>query len=285
MGGKSPFAIIEIALTELYTDIWRNSIPDVPRRELTDQCISCSLRINVALTRRRTMNFSFLSKLFHAFLVSGLLLSLCSCSAIYLNHMQNAPVPPRVAMTIEITDPNQKKIADSLVLALGHQLQVYASEFKKFTLAASVDSADLVLKVRVRQFRILGSDTQTVIEKKRRQGIKVGDPDSVDQAKIARIAAANVAANVIANMITLPLGFATIIVIRDDESVLGGGLDNYSASALACNFKLVAKQKILWEKDTNHKYHLTGPTGEKEQMSVLIRNTIMDIQDRLPQRA
>jgi hypothetical protein len=116
----------------------------------------------------------------------------------------------------------------------------------------------------------------------RQKGIKVGDPDSVDQAKIARIVAANVAVNVIANMITLPLGFASVTIIRDNESVLSGGLDNYSASILACNFKLVAKQRSLWEKDTNHKYHLTSPAGEKEQISVLMRNTIMDVQDCLP---
>lgn len=215
-------------------------------------------------------------------LACGYLLSMCSCSAIYLDQMQYAPVPPRVAMTIEITDLNQKKIADSLILALGHQFQVYASEFKKFTLANSADSADLVLKVRVRHFHILGSDTQMVIENKRQKGMKVGDPDSVEKAKIARIAAENIAVNVIANMITLPLGFASVTIIRDNESVLGGGLDNYSASTLACNFKLVAKQRSLWEKDTDQRYHLTSPTGEKEQISVLMRNTIMDIQDRLP---
>jgi len=172
-------------------------------------------------------------------------------------------------------------LADSLLLALAREFQVYSSEYRKFTLAPSLDSADLVVRVQVLHFHIIGSDTQTIIEEKRKKGEMPQNYDSLEQERMGRIVAANIAANVIANLISMPLGFATVIVIKD-RGMLGTDLNAYSASTLSCEFELLAKNKIIWEKRTDHFFHLTNPTNEAEQISVLMRNTMLEIQDELP---
>jgi hypothetical protein len=142
---------------------------------------------------------------------------------------------------------------------------------------------DIALKVRVLQFHVLDADTQAVMDKLRAHGTVFHDHDSLEGQRIATVVAENIAANVIANMISMPLGFATVIVIKDKaNSDFTRGADGYAASRLSCRFDLCTGPKVLWTKDTNHLFHLTDRTNESEQESVLTRNTILDITESLP---
>jgi hypothetical protein len=204
-----------------------------------------------------------------------------SCSSYYLNQYSESKIPPHVGLRIEISDLKQKDMADSLLIDLASQLKLYATEYRKFTLATSPESTDLVLKVKVLRFNVLGSDTQNVVERQRKMGIEVSEDDTLKKKKIAQIIATNVAVNVLANMVTIPLGFASITVIKDN-SIPAFNAEGYAWALLACKFELYGGSRKLWERCTEHRFHLTGPTNEHEQMSVLKRNTILEIQDYLP---
>jgi hypothetical protein len=195
---------------------------------------------------------------------------------------------PIVSLKMELTSKNQMVLADSLLQWVGNRLQVYADEYHRFRLASKSDSADIVLRIQINGLRTISSDSLSNLEKKR---AKLQKQVSAEIAKAekdapARTAAENVAANVVANLITMPFGFASIIMISgevDEGAMEEKALSStYPTALVRYNVFLNTGSKVVWKHDNVKTFNFRDRASELDQIRLLVRNMIIDLEDNIP---
>jgi hypothetical protein len=195
---------------------------------------------------------------------------------------------PIVSLKMELTSKNQMVLADSLLQWVGNRLQVYADEYHRFRLASKSDSADIVLRIQINGLRTISSDSLSNLEKKR---AKLKKQVSAEIAKAerdapAKTAAENIAANVLVNLITIPFGFASVIMISGE--VDEGGMEEkalsstYPTAMVRYSVFLNTGSKVVWKHENVKTFNFRDRASELDQIRLLVRNMIIDLEDNIP---
>jgi hypothetical protein len=221
-------------------------------------------------------------------------LILFTCSSIKLT---KTPPLATISFNIELTSANQQTAGDSLGAELARRLLVYSEEKKDFRLVRPGEKADYALKIRITSFHVVSSDTQISLNRSRRAIENKYDRinDSLHQSyrpmSGGQLAAANIVSNVVLNAALLPLGFVGVAVISNDgpETVGPSFEDRKAIGALLREANLGyqaeisdAAGKIKWKKSGTEYYTLDYVVSEKEQLTVLVRNVVLEFENDMP---
>jgi len=205
--------------------------------------------------------------------------------------------PGRVKFKIELTDKSQMQFADSLAAFLVPRFQAFSDERKDFILVKSNDSSEYCVYISVVSCQIVPYDAQQDLAKKRGKiekkynAINDSLQGNFPPEEAAKIAAANIAANVISNAILFPLGFYSVTVIKANGPYVAQpnrteqtAIDStFSTAHLLIEAKLAKSDgTTMWRDKAFAKFKLTDVTTESEQIQVLSRNIILSLEDKLP---
>lgn len=210
--------------------------------------------------------------------------------------VSNNQTPKSLAFSIELTDINQKTAGDSLGAELARRLLCYAAERKDFNLVKPGEHSDYTFKIRINSFRIVSRDTQITINRSRnsitRKYDNLNDSIALQHRPMsgAELTATNIVANVALNAALLPLGFVGMMVITDEPKRFSPSfkeqktIDSLSQSAkLDYQAVLVdSTAKTIWKKSGIEYYDLDYLVSEKEQLSVLVRNVVLNFEGKMP---
>jgi hypothetical protein len=106
-----------------------------------------------------------------------------------------------------------------------------------------------------------------------------------------QLVAANIATNVIANTLLLPLGFVSVTVIENTGPKFVGeseedskSIDStYSQAKVIYEATLVKSNgKLIWKKKHENLFKLNYVVNEQEQIDILLRNIILFLDDKMP---
>jgi hypothetical protein len=225
-------------------------------------------------------------KTFLAAFLLCLMLSMCNRNVVRPNQSQD--YIPVLSLKIELTSKNQAVLADSMLQWVARRLQLYADEYHRFRLASRSDSADIVLRIQIKGLKTISSDSLSTLEKKRAvlQKQVTAKINNAEKDLPTKIATANVAANVLVNLVTIPFGFASVIVITGD--VDEGGMEEkafsstYPTAWVSYTADLGAGSSVIWKYQNVKTFNFRDRESELGQTRLLVRNIIMDLEDRIP---
>jgi hypothetical protein len=211
----------------------------------------------------------------------------CASNKIFLDNYSPAQ-PARVAVSIELTDQAQSSAADSLVDRLSKRLALYSEERKDFILVKLNEQFDYKLTIRVNDMNLVGTAKQDSLFKERNSIHKKYD-DTNDSLLAAykpqtstELAAKIIAASVgiiSVSMISDP-GPKQVWVSRSDRNKLNA---LYTQSYLVTHLTLSGKNdSILWQEPHEELLKLSTNTDKKEQIGILIRNTLFYLESKVP---
>ena len=208
--------------------------------------------------------------------------------------------PSKVKFNIEVSNQSQIAIADSIASKLAPRFEAYSEERKDFVLASREDTADYIFTVRIICSNILSFVEQDSILKRNQQanvsnhpvsrirhfsGVDrptgCGDTNLEKASQLIVPVAANVVANVAFNMVTVPFGFVNIVIVtpRNQQSIqpsASRAFVQYAAKIVRNN------AQEIWHSDYFEDYNLMSITQETDQLSVLTRNVVLDLDGKMP---
>lgn len=204
---------------------------------------------------------------------------------------------PLISVNIQISDISQKPFADTLGNLLVKRLQLFAEERKDYRIISSLEPTDYKLILKINNLSTVKSDKQLLMKNKReiieRKYDKIND--SIQAAykpmTTGQLVAANIATNVIANALLLPLGFVSITVVENTGPRLEStskedskAIDStFSRAKVAYEVALIQNGgKLLWNKKYHNEFKLNYMINEQEQIDVLLRNITLSLDDKMP---
>jgi hypothetical protein len=219
----------------------------------------------------------------HLLVLSVLFVFGCAAPVSFL---QNGK-PSTINFKIDLTDPAQKTIADSIASKLISRFQVYSEERKDYTLVKPDEQSDYTLRIVINSFHLVPIDSQVAMKSKRDSIDRKYDSNNgtVSPDEIVKIAAANIITNVVTNALLNPLGFVAITVIKSDPDASRRlALDGtyLTAHVSMKSFILDSKGKQTFSTNDVQEFTLSYPASYKEQTDILSRNLILNLEGKLP---
>ncbi len=225
-------------------------------------------------------------------IVTILLLSMCilllNCdSSLLFKYTKTKPA--KLKLHLNLTSPDQQIVIDSVSSIITKRLLIISDYRKDFILVKEGESYDYLFELTVRQLKLISKPKQVKISQKRKKMEKKLEK-AKDSISGGRIAASNIAANFISNLILNPLGYMSITIITDESIARGRNPKIYSAidstiSTALLSFDLQVKNnnnRIISRNDIDEYFTLTYIIPIEEQLSVLTRNFVMNLEDHYP---
>ncbi|HUI92474.1 MAG TPA: hypothetical protein VLX68_09535 [Chitinivibrionales bacterium] len=197
---------------------------------------------------------------------------------------------PSVSLKIGIMQSSQAPVADSLLKRLSNNIQSEANCNKRFTTTPDTGKADLLFEITIANYSLATAESQTkffnVRDSINRQNARIND--SIEN-EFGDPTPKLIAANVIANAISLPLGFVTIVYDVGPEyqrlsSKDSSTLQSTQASArITLYVKLKSQKKsILWEDVFKVRFDLYKPFTDELQQQNLLMNVVYTLMQHVP---
>jgi hypothetical protein len=202
--------------------------------------------------------------------------------------------PKLLGFTIEMTDSKQQIAADSLGAELARRFIAYGDENGDFRLVKPGNPSEYAFKIRLTSFNLITMDSQVAVnrELKKITGKYDRINDSIlDHSKPGRgnlNIAGSLAATAALNIL-LPQGWVGYILVRDSkwatptwaEQRVIDSLTQFSNLGFSAELSDRAGKKI-WMKNGIETIKLDSQMSEKEQLFLLVRNTVMNFEGKMP---
>jgi len=222
------------------------------------------------------------------------LLILIGCAGYSILGGFSSDNPAKIGFTFELTEPSQMVVIDSIGSKLISRLLLFSKERGDYVLVKGDDKKDYLLRLKVIDFHLVSKNKQTDLAATRnkienkydaiRDSIEMGLRGKTDGKKVA----AGIVANAAINMLTMPLGFMTVIMpntqaghmsVSDKQRVY----TTYSTSRLTYETTLETSEgRVVWKKSGEEEFTLTYVVPEQEQINILTRNVVLSLEDKIP---
>jgi hypothetical protein len=198
---------------------------------------------------------------------------------------------------MQITDVSQKQFADTLGNLIANRLKLFETERKDFRTISSLDSGDYKLLLRINKLVTVNYEKQQKMKMKRDKIDGKYDKinDSIQAAykpmTQGQLVAANIATNIIANTLLLPLGFVSVTVIENTGPQFVGtseedenSIDStYSQAKVIYEASFVKSNgELIWKKKHENQFKLNYVVNEQEQIDLLLRDITLFLDDKMP---
>jgi hypothetical protein len=221
----------------------------------------------------------------------------CGCAGNIVLQPRSDGTLPLVSVNMQITDVSQKQFADTLGNLLASRLKLFEVERKDFRTISSQDSGDYKLLLRIIKLETVNYEKQQKMKKKRdridRKYDKINDSIQAAYKPMTKgqLVAANIATNVVANTLLLPLGFVSVTVIENTgpQFVETSEKDSKSIDSTYSKAKVIyeaslirSNGELIWKKKNENQFKLNYVVNEQEQIDVLLRNITLFLDDKMP---
>jgi hypothetical protein len=199
-------------------------------------------------------------------------------------------VKPSVALKIGITQSSQADIANLLLKQLSINIQSEASRNRKFTTTPDTDKAEILFEITIAGYSLATAESQrkffnirdSIFNQNARTNDSIENEFGDPTPKL-------VVANVIANAISLPFGFVSIVpdieppyqdISSEDKKLLGS---TQACAALATHARLKSHDKsVLWEDYFDVRFNLYKPFADESQQQNLVINAVYELMQHVP---